>query len=247
MNSDVIDNENFPNSSADLVLMAPHNTPSAAGEDKFTAEDYRTALRMMVGAALEGGDELSRRIRVRLNITQRMEQEIGAPVPGLQDMDSSPLLYTAIGLLFKTPDYLNQGLKTVDQITTRAASLVSRLTRPISHSRILRPVRRRYKDLVYRSGSAMDSLEANGRAEASLSRTLVRQQVNDETIEEILAYLVEKAKLRDLIAEQGLAAADDATTEIRLRSAAVDSSLDNIVDNLLRRKKLNTPPAGSSS
>ena len=108
----------------------------------------------------------------------------------------------------------------------------------------MRPVQRNYEYLVARGESVVNSLSATGRSEARTSRLLVRQNVSDDALEDILTYLVEKAKIRDLIAEQGVEAAGDASTEIRVRSASVDSSLDNIIDNILRRQKLEKPPSG---
>jgi hypothetical protein len=107
----------------------------------------------------------------------------------------------------------------------------------------MRPVQRRYQYFVARGESEVSSLKFTGRTEARTSRLLIRQEVNEDTLEDILAYLVEKAKIRDLLAEQGVEAAGDVSTEIRVRSAAVDSSLDNIVDNIMRRQKAKTPPS----
>ena len=90
-------------------------------------------------------------------------------------------------------------------------------------------------------------LEETGRSKARSSRALVRQEVNDEMVEEFLIYMVERSKMRELIEETSAELGSDALTEVRGRSASVDSSLDNIVDNILRRQKLKTPPSGSLS
>lgn len=227
-----------------LALTAPQTNSPASGESEFTAEDYRTALRLLVGAALEGSDELLLRIRPWWASVQEWERESGAGFIGVEEKGGSPLLYTFLGLLFRTSDSLSKGASTVGHVSSRATSIVSRLLRPITNSRVMRPVQRRYNYYVARGESAVSSLQGTGRAEARTSRLLIRQEVNEDTLEDILAYLVEKAKIRDLIAEQGVEAAADASTEIRVRSAAVDSSLDNIVDNIMRRQKAKTPPSG---
>jgi hypothetical protein len=245
MNSE---NKDFPSSSIDLIpaLPAPQTGSPASGEIEFTAEDYKTALRMLVGAALEGSDELRKQIKTRLTAIQKVEQEIDASM--LEDETGGiPLLYTFIGLLFKTPKYLSWGTSTADRAYSRAASFVSRFTEPITNSRALRPVWQRYDDLVARGESAVSSLEKIGRSEAPPSRALIRQQVSDETIEGLLIYVVEKSKIREMIVETSAEVGGDAMIEIRGRSASVDSSLDNLVDNILRRKKLNPPPSDSLS
>jgi hypothetical protein len=248
MNSKYDDDEEFPYSSADLTpaLPAPQSSRPAAGSGEFTVEDYRTALRLLVGSLLEGNDELRERLKIWQETIQEREQEGGGPQPEAEEIGGSQLFYSFLGLLFKTPDYLNKGTSTASHISSRAASVVSTILRPITHSWFLRPVRRRYHVLVARGESVVSSLEQAGRAEARNSRVLIRRQVSDETIEEILGYIVEKAKLRELIAEQGVEVTTDAVTEVRVRSAGVDSSLDNIVDNILRRQKSRVPPPSSS-
>ena len=248
MNSKDKNDEDFPYGSADLILAlpAPQTSSSTSGESEFTAEDYKTALRLLVGSALEGNDELRYQIKTwRANI-QKGEQEIDAS-PLEEETGGSPLLYTLLGLLFKTPDYLSRGTSTAGRASSRATSFVSRLMNPITNSWALRPVRRRYNVFVARGESVVSSLEKTGRSEARSSRALVRQQVNDETVEEFLTYMVEKSKMREMIVETSIEVGGDALIEIRGRSASVDSSLDNIVDNILRRQKLKTPPSGSLS
>ena len=249
MNSKESNTKELPYSSGDrtLALPAPRTSRSAFEAGEFTVEDYRTALRVLVGAALEGTDELRSRIGPWWVSVQEWERESGGSFVGSEGSGGSPLLYTLLGLLFKTPDYLSRGTSTVGRVSSRATSIVSWFTRPITRSRVMRPVQRRYNYFVARGEAVMSSVIGVGRSEARSSRLLVRQNVNDEALEDILTYLVEKAKMRELIAEQGVEAAADASTEIRTRSAAVDSSLDNLVDNILRRQKGKTPPSGSSS
>ena len=245
MNSE---DKDIPSSSVDLIpaLPAPQTSSSASGEIEFTAEDHKTALRMLVGAALEGSDELRKQIKTRLTNIQKGEQEIDASI--LEDeTGGSPLLYTLIGLLFKTPKYLSWGTSTADHAYSRATSFVSRFTKPITNSWVLRPMRRRYDALAAHGESVVSSLEKIGRSEAPPSRALIRQQVSDETIEGFLTYIVEKSKIREMIVETSTQVGDDALVEMRGRGASVDSSLDNLVDNILRRKKLQTPPSDSLS
>ena len=249
MNSKESNAKELPYSSDDrtLALPAPRTSRSTSQAGEFTVEDYRTALRVLVGAALEGTDELRSRIGPWWENVQEWERESGGSVVVSEGSGGSPLLYTLLGLLFKTPDYLSRGPPRLAGYPRGRHLLCTWFTRPITHSRVMRPVQRRYNYFVARGESVMSSVMGIGRSEARSSRALVRQNVNDEALEDILTYLVEKAKMRELIAEQGVEAAADVSTEIRTRSAAVDSSLDNLVDNILRRQKGKTPPSGSSS
>ena len=246
MNSKNKNDKYLPFSSVDLTLAlpAPQTSSSASRESEFTEEDYKNALRVLVGAALEGNDELRNRIITWRATIQKGEQEIDASILE-EETGGSPLLYTILGLLFKTPEYLSRGTSTAGRASSRATSFVFRLMKPITNSWVMRPAQRRYNVLVARGESVVSSLEETGRSEARSSRALVRQQVNDETVEDALVYIMEKSKMRELIAETSAEVGSDALTEIRGRSASVDSSLDTIVDNILRRQKLKTPPSGS--
>ena len=53
--------------------------------------------------------------------------------------------------------------------------------------------------------------------------------------------------MKEMIVETSTAVGGDALVEIRGRTASVDSSLDNLVDNLLRRQKPKTAPTDLSS
>ena len=246
MNSSIQNDEKFPNNRVDLslALPAPPRSSSTSADSEFTVEDYKIALRLLVGAALEGGDELSYRIRTWWATVPKGEYESGASLTEMEGKGGSSLLYTILGLLFRTSESVSRGASTAGRLSSRATSIVSRLMKPITNSRVMRPVQRHYQYYIARGESVVSSLNGIGRYEARSSRALIRQQVSDDTLEDILTYLVEKAKIRELIAEQGVDAASDASTEIRVRSAAVDSSLDRIVDNILRRQKLHKPPSG---
>jgi hypothetical protein len=109
----------------------------------------------------------------------------------------------------------------------------------------MRPIRRRYHNYVGVGESFVNSLEEAGRSEVRSSHALVQQQANDELISDVLEYLVEKAKLRELIQGQSVELAGDAVSELRGRSAAVDTSLDELVHTALSRQKAKAPPPDS--
>lgn len=230
-----------------LTLPAPQPSSPTYGEIEFTAEDYQTALRLLVGAALEVNDELRYRLKTWLVSIENREREKGAAISELEGTGGSPLLYTVFGLLIETAHTVSKGASTTVHVAGRATSLVSRITKPITHSRVLRPVRRRYHALGRRWEAVVTPLEETGRATARSSRLLVRQELNEEVVEELLVYLVERSKMREMIVETSAEVGSDALTDVRERTAAVDSSLDRVIDNLLRRQKPNPPSSGSNA
>lgn len=249
MNTEDDENVDFSHSNTDLILTQPAPQTSSAdyGEIEFTAEDYRTALRMLVGAALEGNDELRYRLKMWLVAIQKREQESGTTYLGVEGTGGSPLLYTTFGFLIKTANYVSRGVSTAGRVSARTSSFANRLTKPIRHSWVLRPVRQRYHKLVARWDNLVSPFEETGRSEARSSRLLVRQEVNDEMVEEFLVYVVERSKMRELIVETSAEVGGDALDDVRGRSASVDSSLDDMINKILRRKKRGTPPPSSIS
>jgi hypothetical protein len=240
------DGKPSPNSGVNLTpaLPAPLVGSTASQDDEYTVEDYRTALRLLLGAALEGNDEFRVRSANWRETARQRALEAGAP---LEEEGGSPLVYALLGLMFEAPEYLDRVVSAADRVSARAASFTFKLFRPVANSWFMRPVRRRFDGLVARGESVVHPLEARGRSEVRFSRDLIRQEVNDEAAEEFLTYLVERSKLQQLITEASAEVGGDALTEIRGRSATVDSSLDDLVDRFLRRQKQRTPPGSPSS
>jgi len=239
------DDEDFPYSSPDLSPGIPVPATSSDETDQLSVEDYKTVLRLMVGSALVGNDELRQRIKTWRKTIQNTHLEGSVPVLELGETSSDHLLYFLIGLLFQTPEALHGGSSVVGRASSRAFSAVSRFLEPINNSRLMQPIRDRFQMYVKVGESIVNSLEEEGRSEVQSSRALVQQQANDELISDVLEYLVEKAKLRELIEGQSVEFAGDAMTEFRGRSADVDASLDNLVQTVLRRQKAKELPPDS--
>lgn len=241
-------NDDFASGGADLVPALPE--PQTGGvesrEVEFSDEDYKTAVRLLVGALLEGSDELRYRLKNWLTNVRRDEQAIEA-LNLAAETGGSALVYAMIGLLFESPRYLSRVSRTAGRAASVAASFTSLLARPITSSRVFRPVRRRYDNFIAGGESTVRSLEDLGRAEASPSRVLIREQMREEAVQDVLVYMVEKSKMREMIIETSTEVGGDALTEVRARTASVDSSLDSIVDSILRRRKLKAPPSETAA
>jgi hypothetical protein len=239
------DDEDFPYSSPDLSPGLPEPVASYAETDQLSVEDYKTVLRLIVGSAVVGNDELRQRIRTWRKNIQNTRLEGSAPILEPGETSGDHFLYLLVGLLFQTPDYFQGSASAVNRVSSRAFSAISRFLEPINNSRLMQPVRRRYENYVKVGESIVNSLEKEGQVEVQSSRALVQQQANDELISDVLEYLVEKAKIRELIEGQSVEFAGDAVSEFRGRSADVDASLDNLVKTVLRRQKAKEPPPHS--
>ena len=177
MNSTELNDENFPPGSAELIpaLPAPPTSSPDSKTVAFTEQDYKTAVRLLVGALLEGTDELRYRAKTWLTNVQKVEQEIDAltspkkQAAALWSMPSS-------GSCSNHRDIWSGSPTPPATPPHTRPSIVSRFTRPITAA-----------GCGVRCGgdipplncvaNPVNSLEKTGRSEASPSRLLIREQV----------------------------------------------------------------------
>ena len=99
------DDEDFPYSSPDLSPGMPEPATSSVETDQLSVEDYKTVLRLIVGSALVGNDELRQRIKTWRKNIQNTRLEGSVPILEPGETSGDHLLYFLVGLLFQTPDY----------------------------------------------------------------------------------------------------------------------------------------------
>ena len=209
----------------------PENTP---GPDQETVQ---TLLRLLVGGALEGSDELLRRLHERQQAIEQHPVNSAPRIISQDEADIERLRYALIGLLFETPGAINRGLARVVENTERAGNTVSRIAGPVTRSWLFQPVRRRYQRLVARREATFNRLVELGRLEAQRGRVLARGTVT-ETVDEVLEYLADSPEIRDLVQQQGVSLTTEVVDELRRRVAAAD----RLLDSVLRRGEPASPP-----
>ncbi len=240
------DDDNFPYTSDDPVLALPATVSSQAVLNPQQLTDIKDSLRLVLGGALKASDEYTRRLRLIQEGTRDANQPQVVVHPRPDETPSDLARYLLIGLLFKTPDILYQGLRTTERIASRSLDLISRLTSPLTGSSLFGPVRQSYTDLAARGESVVDRLIQTGRIEETSSRSMVQQETVDELINEFLEYIMLKTELRQLIQDEGLVVADDVLSELQQQSSSVDDQIHGRIDRLFRRRR-NTPPQTPSS
>ncbi|MGB3716671.1 MAG: hypothetical protein WA996_19805, partial [Candidatus Promineifilaceae bacterium] len=159
--------------------------------DDEGTDNMRTILRLMVGGAVIGWDELLTHLEqweeeVRVPPTPRRTQA-GTVVfvePGTRTSppltETQELRYLLLGLLFETESRVHQRgsavLKLAGQTTD---ALLSPWIRWMDRSERLGPVRSRFDDLVRRGESVTDRWIQRGQIEESHSRRLVLTATQD--------------------------------------------------------------------
>lgn len=200
-------------------------------------EPLYTLLRLLVGGAVIGADELLRR-------SKQWQEEINQVVvpkmviAPISELERNHLRHTLLGLLFQTPEVVETGLSKAGQVSGAAAGLVGRVFSPLVNSRLVRPVKRRYDKLAAQGEAKVEQWANRGRAEEQVSRALAEQaitQLFDELLDEVIIQLAQKPEVRDLLQQQSVSMAGEVMGEVRQRTAGADAILERLARAMLRR------------
>lgn len=208
-----------------------------AAEPETKPESLVTLLRLLVGGAVIGVDELQRRSRQwRAEISQAAANKM--VIAPLAELERSRQRHTLIGLLFETPEALSNRLARVGQASGAAAGLVGKVSAPIVNSRLVRPLKRRFDNLVRQSESNIERWAERGRVEEQVSRAIAEQAIAelfDEVMAEVITQLAQKPEVRELLQQQSVGLAGEVIGEVRQRSASADALLERVARTILRR------------
>jgi hypothetical protein len=214
--------------------------------DDEATDRMRTVLRLMVGGALIGWDEL-------LTHLEQWEEEVSVPQtprqteagtivfvePGSRTSptltESQELRYMLLGLLFESESRLHQRgsalLKFAGQTTD---AFFSPMLRWADRSKRLRPVRSRFDDLVKRGEAVTDRWIQRGQVEESYSRRLVITATQD-TFDSSMEQLGQAPELQNLVKMQSAGLSQEVLDEVRSRTVSGDLVAEGLVRRVLRR------------
>jgi hypothetical protein len=224
----------------DQPLEIEVNEAPAAADDQPELEKLLLLMRLGIGGAAEGVDELLRQLKVQ---QQKLDRASAAGITTLPERETEleRLGYALIGLLFETPGFVAHGLTAVGQTVHQASAQVSRLTGPLFNSRLLRPLQGRYQTMVAQGQARLERLARSGRLEEQTSRRLARETAT-ELVDELLAYLADKPEIRQLVRQQSAGLTQEVVGKLRQRTAAADERLAGLADGILQRAPAS--PAG---
>jgi len=159
----------------------------------------RMVMRLLIGSAVIGREELKRRFQDRQSEVHVSAVALNEVTPLETDADRAK--YATLGAMVKSSDAMRRGVSTLGQISNRAHGRFTRSINPITNSRPMSPVRRQYQRFIDRGDMIVSNWIATGRMEEYLSRQLV-QDTATEAIEETLDYLADSPEMDELIQEQ---------------------------------------------
>jgi hypothetical protein len=222
-------------SGAPVPAPASQTLPAEPSAD-VAFDAYRSLVRLLVGGAVEGSAELTRRL-------DEWETRIreGGPLPALTPEEETPTdlaRYALVGMAFDGAEYLRERFPVWQAMVEKTARMSGKVASPF--------VRNRFTGFVGRWwDTAVESGEKNvqrwidiGRAEEPRSRALARSGVED-VINDIVSFLAANPEVAELVQQQSVGLAGEVVEEVRAKTVSADVLAETLVRRLLRR-----PPRG---
>jgi hypothetical protein len=212
-----------------VLTPPPETTPSATPFDPAHA-----VTRLLVGAALEGSDELMRRLRVWEDAAR---EKAAATPPASDTSQAAEFRYAVIGLLLEGETRMRQGIQRLEQVTAQATQRVTRTVDPNGWPAPRSPLGRTLdRFLASRQQDIARWREAGRQAEHE--GRLTAQEALATSTHEVFGYMAQEPQVRDLIEQQGVTMASTALGAVRSRTATADRKVERFVRRALGMQPL---------
>lgn len=216
--------------------------------DETDLETVKLAVYILVGAVLEGSEELARQMKSKMEEPTPPSIFRGPKIPGETSADL--LRFALMGFFMDSSARVSRALSTVGQASNKASGWLFSALKPVTHSRLMRPVRRGFDQLVTNGEELVESWIDTGRVREKESRAMARQAAAI-LVDDFLEYLSTNEGVQELVQEQGISMTGEALAEMRKRSANADEFAEQIFQIILRRRsqpeKQIDQPDGSTS
>ena len=231
--------DDFPYTSDDPILAPPEEQNPPQGTDSQQLSDLKAVLRLAIGSGLNGRDALAARLR-RMQATQVLPSPETITI-NENETSADQLRYLIIGLLFETPEKLQQRLTSAGHSSSKVFDFLSRLVSPITNSWAFSPVRDQYDHAAARGEKVLDHLIQRGRIEEHNSRQILQQKAVDDLINEFAEYLILKIKVQEIVQREGTTMATSVVDEFRDQSSNVDGLLEQKLRSIFRKSAPDEP------
>lgn len=182
------------------------------------AGTFRLAMRLALGSIILGREEMNRRFRDKqAQLNQSLSPQLTVRS---EESSNDRARYAVEGVLVQTSDTVSRGFQAVGNAANKVFKLASRLSRPVTDSRVMRPVRRQFDLFEERGEQVVQTWIDTGRSEEYLSRILV-QDTSTEIIEEVLDYLAVSPEMDQLVEQQTSDMAGEVVEEFQERTTRI--------------------------
>ena len=216
--------------------------PDASAAALAPADDaLRLLTELLVGGALEGTDELVRRLRI---YQTQLQEEPQVESAGEDETEVDRLRYALVGLIMESQARVRRTIPLLARLVDMSLNAGGRVTRPLRSSFIGRPFQSRYDYLITLGEESLARWVNIGRRTEPESRRLARMAYA-EIIDEFISDLSQNPELQSVVQQQSLSFAGEVRDEVRERTVSADNGVEDIVRRLLRlppREELAAPP-----
>jgi hypothetical protein len=157
------------------------------------------------------------------------------------DDEKNQLRYALIGLILKTPSVVSRGVSRTARLAETGFSRLSALIKPVTSNRAVRPINKRYEQMVARGERIVGDWIDTGRRGEITSQKLL-QQTTDEVLGEVVNVVAKRPEITDLVQQSSMGMVDELTDELQGRASAVDTILERIVFKLIPGKDKDITP-----
>lgn len=222
-----------------LPAAAPVNAPTdPSAEAAFDA--YRSLVRLLVGGAVEGSAELTRRLDEWETRVRR-----AGDLPALTREEETPTdlaRYALVGMAFDGAEYLRERMPVWTALVDKTAQMSGRVASPFVRNRVTGFVGRWWDSAVENGEKNVQRWIEIGRAEEPRSRAVARIAVED-VINDIVSFLAENPEVAELVQQQSLGLAGEVVEEVRAKTVTGDMLVESIARRLLRKPQRSDFPA----
>jgi hypothetical protein len=195
----------------------------------------RMVIRLALGGASIGREELKRRFQEQQSVTHVSGAELNKVTPIETEADRAR--YAAIGAVAKSSDGIRRRISALGWVANRTYGRFTRTLEPVTDSRLLGPLRKRFQRYTDRGDQVVAEWVAAGRKEEYLSRQLA-EGTTVEVIEETLDYLAESPEMDQLIQAQSGDLVEDYFEDIQENASNTTLILSNwFTTTILRRPR----------
>ena len=236
--------DEFPYASDDPSLAPVEPEDPSLGMTSQQLGDLKATMRLFLGSTMLGKDAFTQRLR-RIQAAQELTKpEITLTAEDEEFRDK--LKYLLLGILFETPDVVQQSLSALEKVSSKAFGIFAKILSPMTNSWLFSPLKDQVDIAAARGESVVDRLMAKGRLEEQNSRLMLQEHEIDELINEAIEYVVTKTEIKKIIQEESASVAGDVVGEFQEQSAAVDMLLERKIKGIFRKQpsgQSETPPA----
>lgn len=200
---------------------------------------FEKIVYLVLGGLIAAGNEVSGSLK-ETNIQSAIDDQ-SSEVFSYQDEEENQFKYALIGLILKTPKFIEKSYRSISYYTAASYSIVNRVTRPFTGNKFINPFQKRYDGLVQKGETIVNELIDTGRRGEIATQNYATSAL-DDIIETLVANLADRPEIRDLVQQQSIGLAQEITNELQDRASAIDAMIEKIVFKLVPGEKIDTTP-----